>query len=208
MTVQPCRHARRYAPWPSGSRAERQVLCIVNTRRHARELYEAIRDEDGAFHLTTLMCAAHRREVLAAIRERLQGRPTGAPRRDLADRGRRRHLVPAGAARRGRARPDRPGRRPLQPRGRAARARAGRDLRERRHKPAARDRAARGRRPRGAAAPSATSRWATRRSRASSARSTCSRARRRWTRQQVLERSPRAPRASTSPSPPSPSSSA
>ncbi len=50
-----------------------QVLCIVNTRRHARELYEAIRGQEGAFHLSTLMCAVHRREVLATIRRRLKG---------------------------------------------------------------------------------------------------------------------------------------
>lgn len=51
---------------------ERQALCIVNTRRHARELYEAIRGEEGAFHLSTLLCAQHRREVLGSIRERLK----------------------------------------------------------------------------------------------------------------------------------------
>ena len=45
-----------------------QVLCIVNTRRHARELYEAIEDLEGAFHLTTLMCARHRRERLDRVR--------------------------------------------------------------------------------------------------------------------------------------------
>ena len=48
-----------------------QVLCIVNNRRHARALFEQIRDSDGAAHLTTLMCAAHRSEKLADIRERL-----------------------------------------------------------------------------------------------------------------------------------------
>ena len=54
-----------------------QVLCIVNTRRHARELYESIRgkDTEGAFHLTTSMCAHHRREVLETVCERLR---TGA----------------------------------------------------------------------------------------------------------------------------------
>jgi CRISPR-associated endonuclease/helicase Cas3 len=57
-------------------RTERQALCIVNSRRHARELYEAIRDDDDAFHLSTLMCAAHRREVLAGLRQRLKA---GAP---------------------------------------------------------------------------------------------------------------------------------
>ena len=48
--------------------AERQVLCIVNTRRHARELYESISAVEGACHLTTLMCARHRRETLAKVR--------------------------------------------------------------------------------------------------------------------------------------------
>lgn len=48
-----------------------QVLCIVNNRRHARALFEQIRDSDGAAHLTTLMCAAHRSEKLAEIRKRL-----------------------------------------------------------------------------------------------------------------------------------------
>ena len=49
-----------------------QVLCIVNTRRHARELYESLGDVEGAFHLTTLMCAHHRRERLEAVRRRLK----------------------------------------------------------------------------------------------------------------------------------------
>lgn len=52
-------------------RAERQVLCIVNTRRHACELFEALDGEDGIFHLSTLMCAVHRRLELATIRRRL-----------------------------------------------------------------------------------------------------------------------------------------
>ena len=48
-----------------------QVLCIVNNRRHARALFEQIRESEGAAHLTTLMCAAHRSEKLAEIRKRL-----------------------------------------------------------------------------------------------------------------------------------------
>ena len=52
-------------------RAAPQVLCIVNTRRHARELYESLDAVEGATHLTTLMCARHRRERLAVVRERL-----------------------------------------------------------------------------------------------------------------------------------------
>ena len=52
----------------------RQVLCIVNTRRHARELYESVRgnDAEGTFHLTTSMCARHRREELETVRARLK----------------------------------------------------------------------------------------------------------------------------------------
>jgi len=57
-------------------RQREQVLCIVNNRRHARALYEAIADEPGARHLTTLMCARHRREVLAEVRQLLaSGQP-------------------------------------------------------------------------------------------------------------------------------------
>ncbi len=49
-----------------------QALCIVNTRRHARELYsEFIANLEGAAHLTTLMCPLHRREKLSAVREGL-----------------------------------------------------------------------------------------------------------------------------------------
>lgn len=56
--------------------ATEQVLCIVNNRRHARALFEAIADQPGAYHLTTSMCAVHRRQVLAEIRQQLKdGRP-------------------------------------------------------------------------------------------------------------------------------------
>ena len=49
-----------------------QVLCIVNNRRHARALYQALADEPGARHLTTLMCAKHRSKVLTEVRVRLK----------------------------------------------------------------------------------------------------------------------------------------
>jgi len=52
--------------------AQPQMLCIVNSRAHARDLFEAIRDQVGAVHLTTLMCARHRRAVLAKVRENLE----------------------------------------------------------------------------------------------------------------------------------------
>ena len=50
-----------------------QILAIVNSRGHARELFEHIRDLPGATHLTTLMCPRHRRTVLADVRSRLTG---------------------------------------------------------------------------------------------------------------------------------------
>ena len=53
-------------------RQREQVLCIVNNRRHARHLFDAIADQPGAYHLTTLMYARHRSRVLAEIRRRLK----------------------------------------------------------------------------------------------------------------------------------------
>ncbi|WP_366552761.1 CRISPR-associated helicase Cas3' [Aquibaculum sediminis] len=53
-------------------RAAEQTLMIVNTRAHARSLFEAIHDMPGAAHLTTSMTAAHRRAVLGDIRGRLK----------------------------------------------------------------------------------------------------------------------------------------
>ena len=49
----------------------RQMLCIVNKRAHAAALFACIREMEGAAHLTTLMCPAHRRAVLARVRQRL-----------------------------------------------------------------------------------------------------------------------------------------
>lgn len=57
-------------------REREQVLCIVNNRRHARAVYEAMADLPGARHLTTLMCAKHRSEVLTEVRQLLKaGQP-------------------------------------------------------------------------------------------------------------------------------------
>lgn len=57
-------------------RSREQVLCIVNNRRHARAIYQAMADLPGARHLTTLMCARHRSAVLAEVRQMLkEGKP-------------------------------------------------------------------------------------------------------------------------------------
>lgn len=52
-----------------------QVLCIVNTRRHASSLFGGLQGE-GNYHLSTLMCPAHRKKKLGEIFKRLnQGLP-------------------------------------------------------------------------------------------------------------------------------------
>ncbi|MEN4011803.1 MAG: CRISPR-associated helicase Cas3' [Bellilinea sp.] len=50
--------------------AHDQALCIVNTRRHASGLFGRLKGE-GNFHLSTLMCPAHRRAKLEEIKDRL-----------------------------------------------------------------------------------------------------------------------------------------
>lgn len=51
--------------------ATKQVLCIVNTRKSAQEIFQRLTGE-GRFHLSTLMYPAHRRAQLAEIRQRLR----------------------------------------------------------------------------------------------------------------------------------------
>jgi CRISPR-associated endonuclease/helicase Cas3 len=55
-----------------------QFLCVVNTRPHAAKVFTLLSetlsaaDRDGVIHLSTWMCGAHRSEVIADIRQRLQ----------------------------------------------------------------------------------------------------------------------------------------
>lgn len=51
--------------------SKRQVLCIVNSRKNAQEIYGRLSEED-AFHLSTLMTPAHRTSTLAEVRRRLR----------------------------------------------------------------------------------------------------------------------------------------
>lgn len=51
-----------------------QVLCIVNTRRHAREIFGQLAGD--CYHLSTLMCPAHRKAALDEIRKRLNPQST------------------------------------------------------------------------------------------------------------------------------------
>lgn len=78
-----CWEIDRPVDWPEVAdrmMKARQCLAIVNVRDHAGALYEEVlriaeerdRPEEGIFHLSTRMCAAHRLRVLGKIRERLR----------------------------------------------------------------------------------------------------------------------------------------
>jgi CRISPR-associated endonuclease/helicase Cas3 len=72
--------------------AEEQVLCIVNTRRQARRLFDALREGDDApeesFHLSSLMCPLHRTKTLERIRLLLmEGKPCRVVSTQLVEAG-------------------------------------------------------------------------------------------------------------------------
>ena len=50
---------------------QEQVLCIVNRRKTAQELYNNL-PKEGSYCLTTLLYPAHRKQLLQEIRERLK----------------------------------------------------------------------------------------------------------------------------------------
>lgn len=74
---------RRYnVCWPQGGetnwsnladeiRNESQALCVVNLKSHAAALLEELKNDDEVFHLSTNLCALHRRAVLNEVRRRL-----------------------------------------------------------------------------------------------------------------------------------------
>jgi CRISPR-associated endonuclease/helicase Cas3 len=53
-----------------------RVLCIVNTKRHAKELYALIGKNKHNYHLSTNMCPVHRKKKFEEIRKKLS---TGEP---------------------------------------------------------------------------------------------------------------------------------
>ncbi|MDD1772303.1 MAG: CRISPR-associated helicase Cas3' [Methanomassiliicoccales archaeon] len=53
-------------------REHEKVMCIVNTRSHARDLCNDLRDED-VYHLSANMYPAHRKKVIDEIRSALKG---------------------------------------------------------------------------------------------------------------------------------------
>jgi len=63
-------------------RAENQILCVVNTRRHAFELWNELVGKlaeprsHGIFHLSSAMCPEHRLNTIEEIKGRLQAGET------------------------------------------------------------------------------------------------------------------------------------
>ncbi|SFM17452.1 CRISPR-associated helicase/endonuclease Cas3 [Pelosinus propionicus] len=57
----------------AGMMENSQVLTIVNTRRHARILFDLLLEQttEGVYHLSARMCPAHRKAVLAKIKKAL-----------------------------------------------------------------------------------------------------------------------------------------
>ena len=76
VTIQ---NPRIVLPELAGEMAQETSVCaIVNLRRHARQLYDALQtacpeeEQDSLFFLTTDLCPAHRSAVIDTIRERLR----------------------------------------------------------------------------------------------------------------------------------------
>lgn len=62
---------RGWAELAADVRSAEQVLCVVNLKRHVLALLDELTGTEGLFHLSTNMCAEHRRDVLEKVRARL-----------------------------------------------------------------------------------------------------------------------------------------
>lgn len=56
-----------------------QVLCIVNTKKTARLLFEEMKEEEGVFYLSTNLCPVHRAEVIEKIKALLKEKSRNKP---------------------------------------------------------------------------------------------------------------------------------
>lgn len=52
--------------------AQHQVLCVVNTRKHARILFKMMSSVNGTYHLSANMTPQHRSRIIKEIKERLK----------------------------------------------------------------------------------------------------------------------------------------
>lgn len=76
--------------------AHPQALCIVNTRRHAADLFRLLPTNQANFHLSALMCPAHRSAVLGDPRDPAPGTIRHALRHGLPCRVVTTQLIEAG----------------------------------------------------------------------------------------------------------------
>lgn len=76
-------------PWSEVAnelRAFEQVLCVVNTRKDCRELFDLM--PEGTLHLSASMCGEHRSRVIAEIKHRLKnGEPVRVISTQLVEAG-------------------------------------------------------------------------------------------------------------------------
>jgi CRISPR-associated endonuclease/helicase Cas3 len=90
VTVQVPSHSETPLSWEELASAlgdYPQVLCIVNRRQDARELF-GLMPKEHTIHLSALMCAAHRSQVIADIKQRLQeGKPVRVISTQLVEAG-------------------------------------------------------------------------------------------------------------------------
>lgn len=57
-------------------RDQKQVLCILNSRKRVQRVYEELKETEGTFHLSTFMYPIHRKRLLHIIKKRLkEGKP-------------------------------------------------------------------------------------------------------------------------------------
>lgn len=89
VTVQLPTDWHQATDWPQLAEtlvAQDSVLAIVNTRKDARALWDAM--PQGTLHLSALMCGAHRSQVIAKIKTRLKtGTPTRVVSTQLVEAG-------------------------------------------------------------------------------------------------------------------------
>lgn len=71
ITRRPDSHRVRWPDLAAELASQRQALCVVNLKRHANELFQALGKSPEIFHLSASMCPAHRQRKLGEVRCRL-----------------------------------------------------------------------------------------------------------------------------------------
>lgn len=64
--------ARSYDEMATELRRHKKVLCIVNTRRDAKEIYDRLPDEGLRLHLSRMMCPAHVSDTIDRIKKEIK----------------------------------------------------------------------------------------------------------------------------------------